>query len=445
MRESILVTFIHEDEIYVIKRQNDLPVFPGYHSFPGGKVEAEDQHSSWPSLSAFTANHPPHLINALRRELIEEVDLDIDQLLKRNEILALRAVGVAITPDFNPYRFKNYYFIIIVKNKPVLTVENREIEKGEWKKPSAYLQEYYQHKMLIVPPMRLMLEAMDKKEYYQEHNFELPYDPLHEVPMIESLFGVRQFLPLSHTFPPANRTNCFLIGDQKKVCIDPSPCDDREYRKLKNSLLKYGVDFIFITHHHPDHYERSSLLARELKVGLGLSADTLARILKKEGPDYFKDIELTIFKEGMTLTTSGQKEIKIYSIPGHDEGQLGLAPVDHSWFLVGDLIQSVGTVVIALPEGDMSKYFASLKRVIDLNPLHIIPSHGIALGGVVKLQETLKHRQKREEQIRPLLQAQKNNKEILNLLYPDLPPQLHLYALKTIEAHIQKIERENIS
>lgn len=443
MRESILVTFICQNEMYAIKRQNSLPIFPGYHSFPGGKVDKEDHLDDWPNLYPQTAKHPKHLMNAMRRELIEEVAVDIDLLIKNNDVIELNAVGVAITPDFNPYRFKNYYYVIVIKNRPVIKIEDREIEYGEWKSPKEYLVSYKNNKMLIVPPMLKMIEAMDRGEMSTQHDFELTYDKVHEVPMIESLFGVKQFLPLSNTFPPANRTNCFLIGDQKKVCIDPSPCNLEEYRKLKNSLQKYGVDFIMLTHHHPDHHEYAPNLARDFAVGIGLSLDSKQRIEQKWGSDYFKNIPLTILSEGMVLTESNNRDVVLYAVPGHDEGQLALAPRDLSWFIVGDLIQSVGTVVIGAPEGDMKKYFDSLLRVINLNPLHIIPSHGIALGGVFKLCETLKHRLMRETQIKKMKSENKSNQEILIELYKDLAPELHKYALKTIEAHLKKIDAEN--
>jgi len=51
-----------------------------------------------------------------------------------------------------------------------------------------------------------------------------------------------------------------------------------------------------------------------------------------------------------------------------DEGQLALMPDNRAWCIVSDLIQGVGTVVIAAPEGNMKKYFESLERVIALDP-----------------------------------------------------------------------------
>ena len=109
--------------------------------------------------------------------------------------------------------------------------------------------------------------------------------------------------------------------------------------------------------------------------------------------------------------------VRVYEIPGHDAGQLGLAPDSMAWFIVGDLIQGIGTVVISAPEGDMATYFDTLEKVIVLNPEVIIPSHGIPMRSTHRLQETLKHRRERETQILKLHKSGKSKEDILELLY----------------------------
>ena len=79
----------------------------------------------------------------------------------------------------------------------------------------------------------------------------------------------------------------------------------------------------------------------------------------------------------------------LYETPGVMRGQLSIIPVSKKWAILSDLFQSIGTVVIGAPEGDMKKYFSSLEKIIEMNPNVIFPSHGIALGGVNKLIQTL--------------------------------------------------------
>ena len=111
--------------------------------------------------------------------------------------------------------------------------------------------------------------------------------------------------------------------------------------------------------------------------------------------------------------------------------------------IVSDLIQTVGTVVIQSPEGNMTKYFDSLERVIQMNPKVVIPSHGIAMGGVDKLKVTLEHRRMREKQIKELWFSGKNEEQILNNVYEGLEEKLIPYAKRTISAHLEKIKSEN--
>ena len=80
-----------------------------------------------------------------------------------------------------------------------------------------------------------------------------------------------------------------------------------------------------------------------------------------------------------------------------------------------------------------------------MNPGFIFPSHGIGLGGVNKIKMTLKHRLHREVQIIELLNENKSEEEILNVVYEGLDERLVKYALKTIRAHLKKINSERRS
>jgi glyoxylase-like metal-dependent hydrolase (beta-lactamase superfamily II)/8-oxo-dGTP pyrophosphatase MutT (NUDIX family) len=442
MRESVSAIFVYENEIFSIKRQNYLTVFPGYYAFPGGKVDKSD-HDFSDDLEEVFGTCDKYLLYALIREVQEELNFDL--IKNTSKIKRIDMIGVAITPDFNPYRFKNYYFRITLNKKIEFNVDSGEAEYAIWSNASDLLSSYEKAEILAVPPSVMLFNEFKKDIQFQhEIDLSLNYDPDTEVPMIESIYGVKQFLPLSHTFPPANRTNCFLIGDSKSVLIDPSPKDKAELQKLLNHLSKYKVDEIFLTHHHPDHHEHSVDIAKLYGVKIGLSFDTLNRIKNKHGSDYFDGVELIIYKEGDKLTRSLGHDVIIYEVPGHDEGQLAIAPTSLNWFLVGDLIQTVGTVVIGGDEGDMSKYFKSLEKVINLNPKFVIPSHGISLGGTNKLSLTLKHRKMREAQIIKLLSENKTESEILDIVYEGLDKSLLRYALKTINAHIVKIKNDQI-
>jgi len=440
MRESVSAVFTTAEKVYFIKRQNYLSVFPGYYATPGGKVDSTDSENS--------LNHPfwpthirPQILHALIREVKEELNFDLEAALLSGEVVAIHDIGVAITPEFNPYRFKNYYLNIRLKSPVDFKVDKSEVEFGHWDSALNLLSMYYSGSVLAVPPAISLLKAFKENPLHDKPiHMTLPHDPESEVPMIESIYGVRQFLPLSNTFPPANRTNSFIIGDESsiKYLIDPSPRDELELKKFIKSISKIGFQRILITHHHPDHFEYVREIAKQFNVPCEMSEYTYQAI----GAEFFKGIQVNFRREGDILTKSLGSAVRVYEVPGHDEGQLALAPESLNWFLAGDLIQTIGTVVIGGPEGDMAKYFSSLKRVIAMNPKTIIPSHGIIVGGIHKISETLNHRMEREQTILKLYQDGKSEKEMLDIIYKDLKPELLPYALKTIDAHLKKIKAE---
>ena len=134
--------------------------------------------------------------------------------------------------------------------------------------------------------------------------------------------------------------------------------------------------------------------------------------------------------------------MRAHSVPGHDAGQLALAPDSLRWFLVGDLIQSVGTVVISAPEGDMATYFQTLEKIIELDPTVIVPSHGMPMRSTFRIQATLQHRREREQAIKDLSAKGKTATEMLDSIYQDIEQPLRPFAMKNIESHLLKLRQE---
>jgi len=443
--DAVSVVFSYKEKIFTIKRQNYLKAFPGYLAFPGGKVDKVD-HSSTEHLPDHFKTFPAHLVNAMIREVKEEMNFDVVREFQNKTIDAIHYLGVAITPDFNPVRFATHFYRINLAQDLPLEANADEAKEFGWYTPHHLHQNYLQGETLVVPPIMKLIEHLVREPHLNQIiDLDFHYDSNSEVPMIESIIGLRQLPVLSNTLLPATRTNCFVIGDKDSnvVAMDPSPKDLSEYSKMLSVLNKLGINSIMLSHHHGDHNEFAPKLAKDLGLPLMMSHDTFSRLKNIHGEEWFLNQSIQFLKDGDVLTKWLGEDVLIHSIPGHDEGHLGLAPRSNKWFIVGDLFQGVGTVVIGGAEGSMKKYFSTLEKIIDLAPKAVFPSHGIGLGGTHILEKTLEHRKMREKQVLEMFQEGKSKEEMLATIYFDVDPRLHKYAMANIESHLDKLREEN--
>lgn len=436
--DAVSIVMTCGDEIFAIQRQNYLKAFPGYWAPPGGKVEKDDE--SFFIEHPLTAHLDRKIFGAAVREGIEELGIDLREEVRSGRVDRVDFLGLAVTPDFNPYRFATHFYRFHFREKVPFTVDSNEAQQAHWITCRQLLKNYDDGRVLAVPPVIQMIKRLGtdpELRVIDDLNFE--YDKTKNVPYIENLKGIIQIMPFSHTLPPATRTNAFLIGG---VLLDPSPKDNEEYERFKNTLGQFGFQKILITHHHPDHHERSMKLAVEYNVPVLLSQDTYERLSRKL-PGYFSGVVTTIVKEGDVVTSWNGHDVVVYEVPGHDRGQIALASRDMSWFIAGDLFQGVGTVVIGDDEGDMAEYFRTLEKVIALNPRVIFPSHGIGLGGTNILQTTLDHRRTRENQVLTMHLEGLSTEQMLEKIYAGVDKALWPYARKNIEKHLIKLKAEN--
>lgn len=439
--EAVTAVLICDREIYLTHRQPHLTAFPGFMAFPGGKVDqGEAEHLHGHSL---LAAHLPRHVHALARELREELAYDLDAALAAGEVLAFDKLGAALSPPFLQLRFDTGFFAIRLRSKPAFTIEIGELSGGLWKTAADWIADFERGDLLLAPPTLDVLQELAEHPDATVVSRLRDYNEVDGIPEIEPLRGVLQMPVRSNTLPPADRTNCFQIGDagSPKLLIDPSPANRGEFDKLCRHLAGRGISEVFLTHHHADHREYANELARHLGVPIAMSADTRERIGRQQ-PRFFDGLTVKTYADGDVATLWLGHPLRVIAVPGHDEGQLALMPDNRAFCIVGDLIQGVGTVVISPPEGDMAKYFATLEKVIALGPKVIWPSHGTALGGTYYLELTLKHRRAREAQVKALFEAGHSVEQMLAEMYVGTDPRLMPLARINIEGHLAKLRAE---
>lgn len=441
--DAVTALLCCEDQLYLAQRQPWLQSFPGYHAFPGGKVDDGDAEGT--ALPPLLAAHDARLMRALARELDEELGYDLIAAARDGEVLAVHSAARALTPPGGGgRRFDTHFYLIRLRSRPAFALHPEEHSSSEWATRAEWLRRHDAGELLVAPPTLRVLTALEdplNPRFIDLNADHLLGDP----PLIESLRGVRMILVRSHTLPPATHTNCFLLGDDgaHRVLVDPSPCSTAEMERLLERVAELGFSEVFLTHHHPDHRQRADEIARRAGVPIGMSADTAQRLQRLQ-PGIFEGLQLKLYGDGDVLTQWLGQPVRTLAVPGHDEGQLALMPDNRAWCIVGDLIQGVGTVVVGGPEGDMAKYYASLERIIALAPRVIYPSHGFALGGTFYLQKTLQHRRQREAQIKQLFDEGVAPEDMTARIYADVDPRLLPLARLNIDSHLKKMRAEGL-
>jgi glyoxylase-like metal-dependent hydrolase (beta-lactamase superfamily II) len=432
----------------MIKHKSSTKNFSGYHQFPWAKINKNDVKIQ-SNHEVFSA-HQPHLMACLRRNLKKTMGYDLEETAQSNQVKQIQSIAAVLYFDVALDRYRIHFFIIHLKEKPVFAVTPDVAAEAGWKSPDEYVRLYQKGKMVVLPGILNLLKALQTGMIDEiGKNFTFYRKANYEIPWFQPMEGIQQLLPISFTYPPyIIRTNCFIIGDpgEKRFAIDPSSHDDGEYKKLLAALKESGFTAIFITHHHPDHHQGAAKLARDLAIPITISKDSYQRILKRKGKNYFKNLEINFAKEGDLLTRWLGKKVKVYEIPGHDEGQLALAPESLEWFLVGDLIQEkgAGAVVIGGEEGDMTKYYRSLERIIRLNPGVLLPSHGMLVTSTHRLKQTLKQLDLREKRVLALYKKGNTPRQISKIIYYNVEQKRLRFGLQNIKSHLKKLQQEGV-
>ncbi|MEM9188369.1 MAG: MBL fold metallo-hydrolase [Myxococcota bacterium] len=249
-------------------------------------------------------------------------------------------------------------------------------------------------------------------------------------------------LPLrTPTLPPATHTNTYLVGTDEAILVEPASPYPEEVVRAVHWVKKSGRRLLAIvaTHHHIDHVGGAKALAEALEVPLWAHPETAARV-----PELYFDRHLAA-DEVLELSGTTPMALRVVFTPGHAPGHICLHAEASGALIAGDMVASVGTILVEPVDGDMTLYLESLRRLIALSPSRILPAHGDPIDETeALLQHYIDHRLWREEKIRKVVIANPGAAldAIVRGAYDDVPPAVLPLARASTEAHLIKLERD---
>lgn len=447
---------------------------PGYHAFIGGRVEPTDRY-----LRALHG-HPDHaFFGCALRELCEETGIVLVSpearlatpdgvLLHRLRAAScedagefgtyvsdhglrlaherLEAAGRWTTPPWEPMRYETEFFVLRLRPHEASAFDAaREVLgwRGCWVRPVDALAAHRRGEVFVSGPTLAMLRHMAAGGAGRCDEVDHAGDPL----VWSEHVGGMHILPLkSPTLPPATHTNAYILGARRFVVVDPGADRPSEQERLHAAIAALqasgGVlEAVVLTHHHTDHVSGvSALQARFGATPVWAHAETARLLEAGVVTRALEDEEVFEVADG-----AGQaRRWRVLWTPGHAPGHLCFVEEMSGVGLVGDLIASVGTILVQPPQGHMGRYLESLERVRALRLKALLPAHGgPVLDPYERLSFYIAHRLAREAKIEAALKGAAGGalpSELVPVAYADAPRAAWPLAVMSLTAHLERLE-----
>jgi len=299
--------------------------------------------------------------------------------------------------------------------------------------PGEALTELGSGSLMMAPPTIEMLQRLDGHGTIDEITGSLLSTPVgHD----GDLISVR-LSPLVHVVLAPNPgvmtgpgTNTYVVGADRTCVIDPA-VDDNAYLDAVAAVAG-EVGSILVTHRHPDHIGGVAALARRFNCPV-----------RAFGSGPIDGIEVESLADEDRLDIGGVV-LEVLHTPGHASDHLCFYLREGASLFAGDNILGEGTAVIAPPEGNMSDYLSSLRRLRELHIDRIYPGHFRPLhGGAAVIDGYLQHRAERRASVVSAIEGgARTEQQIVSRVYAETPAHLHPVALLQVRSMLELLQQE---
>jgi len=260
--------------------------------------------------------------------------------------------------------------------------------------------------------------------------------------------GVRRLLAPNPSPMTYRGTNTYLVGETDIAVIDPGPASLAHLEALLAALAaEQHVSHILVTHSHLDH----SPLARDLQAATGapilafgpadagrspIMRELAAQGLVGGGEGIDQAFKCDRCLSDGAIVTGTNWRLEALHTPGHIGNHLCFAYGD--MLFSGDHVMGWASSLVSPPDGDLTNFMASCRRLQRRRWQTFLPGHGDVIDAPdARLDWLIQHRLQREAAILTHLGAGPASASTLtSVIYSDTPAGLRKAAERNVLAHL---------
>lgn len=266
--------------------------------------------------------------------------------------------------------------------------------------------------------------------------------------------GLRRVLAPNPSPMTFRGTNTYLVGEGDLAIIDPGPADPDHLNAILQAVGASKVTAILVTHAHVDHSPLARPLSEQVKAPVYAFSDAAggrSAVMQQladsglvgggEGVDtgFRPDMQLA---DGEFLSGDGWTLRAIHT-PGHFGNHLSFAWDDT--LFCGDLVMGWASSLVSPPDGDLTDFMASCRRLQSEQWSVFHAGHGAPISDpAARLDWLITHRLAREGAVlEALASGPATSASLAASIYTDTPPALLPAATRNVLAHLIDLYGKN--